>query len=166
MNENDKAKMPQLKPRTVSDSRVEQVHIILPMDVNASFGLFGGKLMEWIDIVAAVVARRHCGCQVTTAAVDHLEFLAPARLNDIVVMKGRITHAGRTSMEICVETFVEEAENWGVSRLVNRAYVIMVALDGERKPTPVPTLLPETEEEKADNEAAKSRMQERKKKKV
>jgi len=161
MSENQNQRTPPRSQRTVSDSRTEQVHIVLPMDVNANFGLFGGKLMEWIDIVAAVVARRHCGHQVTTAAVDQLEFLAPARLNDIVVLRGRMTYAGNTSMEVCVETYVEEAENWGTSRLVNRAYLTMVALDYQCKPTVVPLLVGTTEEEAAELDAAKMRVGER-----
>lgn len=147
--------------KTVAHSRVEQVHIILPMDVNANFQLFGGLLMQWIDIVAAVVARRHSGHQVITAAVDHLEFLAPARLNDVVVLLGHITYAGRTSMEICVETFVEQPEKAGQRQLVNRAYVTMVALDQDRLPTVVPTLLPKTDLEKAEYEAGKKRRAQR-----
>ncbi len=154
-------KPPERGSRTVAQSRAEQVHIVLPMDVNANFSLFGGQLMQWIDIVAAVVARRHSGCQVTTAAVDHLEFLAPARLNDIVVLRGRMTYAGRTSMEVCVETFVEEAEDWGTSRLVNRAYLTMVALDHDRNPTEVPVLVAETETEKTDYAAGKKRREQR-----
>ncbi len=147
--------------RTVAHSRAEQVHIILPGDVNASFQLFGGLLMQWIDIVAAVVARKHCSCQVITAAVDHLEFLAPARLNDVVVLLGRMTYAGRTSMEVCVETFVEQMENGGKRQRVNQAFVTMVALDHDRRPTVVPRLLPETQQEIDDYEAGKKRRAER-----
>ena len=148
--------------RTVDHSRVEQVHIILPMDVNATFQLFGGLLMQWIDVVAAVVARRHSGCMVITAAVDHLEFLSPRHKNDQKIPLGRMTYAGRTSMEVCVETFVEQMGKVEARKLVNRAFVTMVALDKDRKPTAVPRLLPQTEEEKADYEAAKKRRAERK----
>lgn len=155
-------KKAQRSRRTVSQSQVEQVHIVLPPDVNADFSLFGGQLMQWIDVVAAVVARRHSGFQVTTAAVDHLEFLAPARLNDIVILRGRMTYAGSTSMEVCVETFVEDVKNRETVHLVNSAYLTMVALDQDRKPTIVPLLVPETEREKADFEAAKKRREQRK----
>lgn len=148
--------------RTVADSRVEQVHIILPGDVNAAFQLFGGLLMQWIDVVAAVVARRHSGSRVITAAVDHLEFLAPAQLNDVVVLLGRMTYAGRTSMEVCVETFVEQIDFGGARKLVNRAFVTMVALDQDRNPTVVPKLLPQSDQEKADYEAGKKRRIQRK----
>ena len=151
-----------MREKTVSESRTEQVHIILPMDVNATFDLFGGKLMEWIDIVAAVVARRHSGHLVTTAAVDHLAFLASAALNDIIVMRGRVTYVGRTSMEICVETFVEEPKNDGLTRKVNEAYLTMVALGADGKPTEVPRLALQTDAERADYEAGSRRMADRK----
>ncbi|MCL1854515.1 MAG: acyl-CoA thioesterase [Clostridia bacterium] len=149
--------------RTVSYSRAEQVQIILPMNVNASFQLFGGLLMQWIDVVAAVVARKHSGCQVTTAAVDHLEFLASANLNDVVLLQGRMIHTGRSSMEVCVETFVEQMENGGERKLVNRAFVTLVALDQDRRPTAVPALLPETAAEKADYEMGRQKWLKRKK---
>lgn len=163
MKEPMEAQETERQVRTVDHSCVEQVHIILPMDVNASFQLFGGLLMQWIDVVAAVVARRHSGCRVITAAVDHLAFLAPAHLNDVVVLLGRMTYAGRTSMEVCVETFVEQMDQGGTRKLVNRAFVTMVALDKDGKPTFVPKLLPQTDEEKAEYEAAKRRREERKK---
>lgn len=148
--------------KTVAQSRTEQVHIILPRHVNAQFRLFGGQLMEWIDVVAGVAARRHCGREVTTAAVDSLEFKAPAMLNDIVVVRGRLVYAGNTSMEVCVDTYVENAGGDGSAKLVNHAYLIMVALDRDRKPTAVPRLRPETDDERADYEAARLRREERK----
>ena len=144
--------------RTVAFSRAEQVHIVMPTECNQSFRLFGGKLMEWVDVVAAVVARRHCGGEVTTASVDRLDFLAPAKLNDIVVLKGRLVYVGRTSMLVCVDTFVEDADCPAPEHThVNRAYLTMVALGRDRLPAPVPRLLLETDEEKADFAAAQAR---------
>ena len=123
--------------------------------------LFGGRLMQWIDVVAGVVARRHSGCEVTTASVDQLEFQAPAFVNDTIAMEGRITHVGRTSMEVRVDTFVESLG--GERRQVNRAYLVMVALDPKtHKPTPVPSLLLETEEDFAEWEAGNLRAKARK----
>ena len=142
----------------VDYSRAEQVHIIMPGDCNQSFRLFGGKLMEWVDVIAAVVARRHCACEVTTAAIDRLDFLAPAKLNDIVVLQGRMVFAGRTSMLICVDTYVEDSECDTVTRKqVNRAYVTMVALDRDKKPTVVPTLELLTDTDRAEYETGKAR---------
>ena len=148
--------------KRVSDSRTEQVHIVMPGDVNSSFRLFGGLLMQWIDVVAAVVARRHADREVLTAAVDHLSFLKPASLNDIVTLCGRVTYVGNTSMEICVETFVERPERNKERALVNRAYLTMVALDENGQPTRVPRLVLETEQEKADFAAGERRKQNRK----
>lgn len=143
-------------------SRSEQVHIVMPADVNANFNLFGGILMQWIDVVAGVVGRRHAGRDVLTAAVDNLQFLAPAYLNDIVELKGRVTYVGNTSMEVCVETFVERTNDPNHKILVNRAYLTMVALSKSGKPTQVPLLTLETDDEKADFEAGKRRRELRK----
>ncbi len=116
--------------------------------------------MEWIDIVASVVARRHSGRNVTTAVVDTLTFRAPAHLNDTVILCGRITYVGRTSMEVCVETYVEHLDS---SRtLINTAYVIIIAIDENEKPVEVPRLKLETEEEKAEWALAEKRAEIRK----
>lgn len=141
--------------KRVQDSRAEQVHILMPGDSNGSYRLFGGILMQWIDVVAGVVARRHSGSNVTTASVDNLQFLAPAHINDTVVLFGKITYVGRTSMEVCVDTFVEELN--GSRKLVNRAYMVMVAVDEDEKPREVPGLILETDEERAEWEAAVER---------
>ncbi|NLI21724.1 MAG: acyl-CoA thioesterase [Clostridiales bacterium] len=149
---------PEDRIRTVACSRTEQVHVIMPGDCNQSFRLFGGRLMEWVDVVAAVVARRHSGCEVTTASIDRLDFLAPAKLNDLVVLQGRLVYVGHSSMLICVDTFVEDPECESAQRtLVNRAFVTMIALGRDKRPTGVPALLPETEAEKADYELGRAR---------
>lgn len=137
-----------LASKTVEESRTTHVEILMPGDLNGYSRLFGGKLMEWIDVVAAVVARRHAGCEVTTASVDNLEFQAPAFANDTVVLEGRITCVGTTSMEVRVDTFVEALG--GKRHQVNRAYLVMVALNKDQKPVPVPQLILETEEDKAE----------------
>lgn len=148
----------ELTAHTVDYSRAEQVHIIIPRDCNQSFRLFGGQLMEWVDIVAAVVARRHSAAEVTTAAIDRLDFLAPAKLNDIVVLQGRMVYVGHTSMLVCVETFVEDSECTTITRkLVNRAFVTLVALDREKKPLTVPPLILLTDAERADFASGKIR---------
>lgn len=140
-----------MEPKRVSDSLTEQVQILMPSHINGSDRLFGGQLVEWIDVVAAVVARRHSGCNVTTAAIDNLQFKAGAFINNTLVLIGRITHVGRTSMEIRVDTYVEDLA--GVRKVVNRAYLVLVALDEEGNPTEVPQLILETEAEHAEWEA-------------
>lgn len=146
--------------KSVKDSYAEQVQILTQKDMNGYNRLFGGRLMEWIDIVASVVARRHSGRNVTTAVVDTLTFRAPAHLNDTVILCGRITYVGRTSMEVCVETYVEHLDS---SRtLINTAYVIIIAIDENEKPVEVPRLKLETEEEKAEWTLAEKRSEIRK----
>lgn len=143
--------------KTVAVSRAEQVHIIMPADVNGSHTLFGGILMQWIDVVAGVVSRRHAETETRTAAVDHLEFLAPAFINDTVTLIGRVTWVGNTSMEVCVDTFVEHINDPSKRMRINRAYLTMVAVNKDGKPTQVPELIPETLEEKTDYTAGQKR---------
>lgn len=146
--------------KRVCDSRTEQVHILFQGNLNGYKRLFGGKLMEWIDILAAVVARRHSNRNVTTASVDSLEFTAAARANDTLVLDGYITYVGRTSMEVCVKTYVELLN--GDRKLINKAYVIMVALDENENPVPVPGLIIESPEEQEEWDAASKRNELRK----
>ncbi len=144
-----------MEPKHVTDSLTEQVQIIMPSHSNGVDRLFGGQLVEWIDVVASVVARRHSGCNVTTAAIDNLQFKAGAYINNTLVLIGRITFVGKTSMEIRVDTYVEDL--YGFRKVVNRAYLVMVALDDSGQPTEVPKLLLETESERAEWEAGKKR---------
>ncbi len=144
-----------MEPKHVTDSLTEQVQIIMPSHSNGANRLFGGQLVEWIDIVASVVARRHCGCNVTTAAIDNLQFKEGAAINNTLVLIGRITYVGKTSMEIRVDTYVEDL--FGIRKVVNRAYLVMVALDEHGLPTEVPKLLIETESERAEWDAGEKR---------
>ena len=132
-------------------SRTVQTQIVLNEHINGAGRLFGGRLMEWIDIVAGVAARRHSGRNVTTASVDTLSFKAPAYLNDTVSIEGVVTCTGRTSMEVRVDTYVEALD--GQRSMINRAYLVLVALDAQGHPTPVPPLLAETDEDRAEQEA-------------
>ena len=134
--------------KTVNDSRVETVHIVRPNHLNGANRLFGGILMQWIDEVAGIVAKRHSMCNVTTASVDNLTFLHGAYQNDMVVIKGRLTWVGSTSMEVCVHTYVETLD--GGRDRINNAHFMMVALDENDKPVPVPKLVLQTEEERVD----------------
>lgn len=149
--------------RTVGESRVETVHIVRPNHLNAAGRLFGGILMQWIDEVAGIVAMRHTRCNCTTASVDNLRFIRGAYQQDLLVIIGKVTYVGTTSMEVRVDTYIEDTEE--MRRPINRAYFTMVALDENDKPCPVPKLLLESEEEKAEWEAAKKRRDMRKKRK-
>lgn len=123
------------------------VQIVMPQHCNgyAKPRLFGGQIMAWIDVVGAVAARRYTGRAVTTVCIDNLTFLKPAYLNDTVVQEAMVTWTGRTSLEVRVDSMVERLD--GSRELINRAYVVFVALDDEDKPTTVPPFVPETEEE-------------------
>ena len=118
--------------KRVADSRTEQIQILMPEHINGAGRLFGGKLVEWIDVVAGVVARRHSGHNVITAAIDNLQFKAGAYVNNTLVLIGRITHVGHTSMEVRVDTYVEQLD--GMRTVVNRAYLVLVALDEKEQP--------------------------------
>ncbi len=148
-----------MNKKTPKESYTEQVQIVSSADLNGYSRLFGGRLMEWADITAAVCARRHSGKNVTTARVDTLEFHAPAHANDTVLITASVTYTGKSSMEVLVESFVEKSG--GRKAPVIRAYFIMVALDDAENPTAVPELLPETEKELALWEAGKRRYEAR-----
>lgn len=150
--------------KSVSESRTEQVQILMPEHINGFNRLFGGKLMEWIDVVAAVVARRHSGRNVTTASIDNLQFKAAAYINSTIFLTGQVTYVGTTSMEVRVTTFVENLD--GKRHLINRAYLVLVALDDNDHPIEVPGLKLETDEEKLEWEAGEKRRELRKQRRL
>ena len=135
----------EIESRKVSDSIVETVHMVRPQHLNASDRLFGGALMQWIDEVAGMVAKRHTRRNVITASVDSLSFL----------IIGKVTYVGNTSMEVKVDTYVEALS--GERTPINHAYFTMVALDKNDKPVRVPRLDLETEEEKEEWEKGEKR---------
>lgn len=146
--------------KKVEDSLTEQQYLISPTHINPYGRLFGGHLLKWIDELAGIVAIRHSGTIVTTAAIDNLQFRAPAYKGDIVVLRGMVTYVGRTSMEVRVDSYREALD--GTRKLINRAFINMVAIDGEGKPTAVPELLIETQAQQTEYEAAKRRSELRK----
>ena len=135
----------QIEGKTVEESRVETVHLVRPNHLNGANRLFGGILMQWIDEVAGVVAKRHSMCNVTTASVDNLTFLHGAYNGDMVVIKGKLTWVGTSSMEVCVDTYVENLS--GERHRINNAHFMMVALDENDRPVHVPRLILQTEDE-------------------
>lgn len=153
-----------IEMKRVSESKTEHVQIVLFEQLNGYNRLFGGKLVEWIDVVAAVVARRHSNKNVTTASMDNLQFKQPAYINDTVVLHGCMTYTGKTSMEVRVDTFVEKLG--GEKTLINRAYVVLVALDENEKPVQVPKLILETDEEKEEWQAGLRRHELRKQRRI
>ena len=141
--------------RKVSESVSETVHMVRPNHLNAAGRLFGGILMQWMDELAGLVAKRHTRKNVITASVDNLSFLRGAYQKDVVVITGKVTYVGNTSMEVKVDSCVEDLDR--NRTLINRAYFTMVALDENDHPTRVPRLELETEEEREEWEKAKKR---------
>lgn len=132
--------------KRVEESKTETAHLIRPGHLNGADRLFGGTLMQWIDEVAAVVAKKHSGTNVTTASVDNLTFLKGAYNNDLVIIKGKVTWVGTSSMEVCVDTYVEKLGGERVR--INNAHFMMIAIDKNDKPIEVPRLILETDDEK------------------
>ena len=133
------------------------VQIVMPQHCNGykKPRLFGGQIMAWIDVVGAVAARRYTQQAVTTVCIDNLTFLKAAYLNDTVVQEAVVTWTGRTSLEVRVDSLVERLD--GSRELINRAYVVFVALDEEDRPAAVPPFVPVTTEEKQEYAAAEER---------
>ena len=131
--------------KKVSDSQTEQQYLIRPAHINPYGRLFGAQLLKWIDEVAGIVAKRHSMCNVTTASVDNLTFLNGAYNGEMVVIKGKMTWVGSSSMEVCVDTYVEN--HLGERRRINNAHFMMVALDENDNPVKVPRLTLQTEDE-------------------
>lgn len=138
--------MEERKMKRASDSFTTQVQVLTQGNLNGYHRLFGGQLMSWMDIVAAVTARRHSEMNVTTACVRDLEFKKPAHANDTLMLTGEVVYVGRTSMEIRVRVYVEELT--GSRELINEARFIMVALDENERSARVPGLLLETDEQR------------------
>ena len=157
MNQNDNYKK-------VSDSIVETVRIVRPNHLNGANRLFGGILMQWIDEVAGIVAKRHAMTNVITASVDNLTFVRGAFQNEMVVIIGKLTWVGTSSMEVLVETYVENIKR--ERSLINKAYLVMVSIDENDKPVKVPRLTLETEEQKVEWENAEIRRMIRKERKT
>ena len=142
------------RPRPVADSKSEMTEIVLPNDSNPLNALVGGRLMHWIDMAAAMAAHRHSRNYVVTASVDHLDFLVPVRVGDIVILRSSVNRVFNTSMEVGVKVWVENYHT-ETNRHVSSAYLTFVAVDstGGRR-LPVAPVVPETDEEKRRYEDA------------
>jgi len=136
------------------------VQLVLPNDANTLGNVLGGMVLHWIDLAAAIVAHRHCRTQCVTASIDQVSFEAPIRIGQLAVLTGRLTYAGRTSMEIRVDV---QSEDLRTARRIqtSTAYLTFVAIDAKGAPVPVPPLLLENDEERREARAAKARRAER-----
>ncbi len=150
-----------MNAKTPSESAVDHnVYKVFPNDLNSKYTVFGGLVMSLCDRTALIVAERHSGQSCVTAALDSLEFSAPARIGDTLVIKAAVNRAWRSSMEIGVRVTAENSMTQQ-SRHVVSAYLTFVALDDEGRPTSVPPLLAETPEEKRRFEKAQDRRSQR-----
>jgi acyl-CoA hydrolase len=136
-----------LPGRAVSASRTEMIEMVLPQDSNLLGNILGGRVMHLIDIAGAVTALRHCHRQVVTASVDHLDFLNPIRLGELIVLEAQVNRAFHTSVEVGVEVF---SENYGKGQRkhTTTAFLTFVALDEIGNPCPVPPVILKTQEER------------------
>ncbi|HEY0711122.1 MAG TPA: acyl-CoA thioesterase [Polyangia bacterium] len=150
------------KPRAFTPlaSRVETAQVVLPGLTNTHGTIFGGILMQWIDIAAAIAAARHAQGPVVTAAMDRLHFLEPVRQGAIVIVQAQVNFVSRTSLEVGVRVLVEDVTTQERMQ-ATRAYLTFVAVDGAGRPRPVPPLVPETEDDHRRLVAAARRREER-----
>jgi acyl-CoA hydrolase len=136
-----------LAPRPVRDSQSEMAEIVLPNDANPLAALLGGRLMHWIDLAGAMAAHRHSRNYVVTASVDHIDFLVPVRVGDLVILKSSVNRVFQTSMEVGVKVFVEDYIA-DTAKHVASAHLTFVAVDGAGRRLKVAPVIPETEEQR------------------
>ncbi len=146
--------------KAVSESRTVMTQVVFPNDVNNNGTLYGGRLLDWIDTIAGIVAKRHCRSIVVTASIDSLNFLSPIYQRDIVALEAWINYVGHTSMEIEVRVTSEDPFT-GEVRKTCRAFLTYVAVDKNNRPVEVPRLKLESDEERNRYEMAKERRSER-----
>src|ERR1700739_4730697 len=135
-----------LMPRPVRDSQSELTQLCPPNDPNPLPAFPGGRLMHWIDLAGAMAAHRHSRSHVVTASVDHIDFLVPVRVGDLVVLRSSVNRVFQTSMEAGVKVFVENYIA-DTAQHVASAYLTFVAIDGAGKHLKVAPVIPETEEQ-------------------
>lgn len=148
------------KSKLVSSSQVVMTQLVLPSHTNALDTVFGGTVMSWIDISAAIAAQRHAGKNVVTASIDRLNFIAPIKKGWVVNLKASVNYASRTSMEVGVRV---DAENPNTSEMFHTAsaYLTFVAIGSDGKPSPIPEIITENDTEKRRYDAAIRRRQAR-----
>jgi acyl-CoA hydrolase len=146
----------ELPGRPVSASLTEMTELVLPQDSNLLGNILGGRVMHLIDVAGAIAAHRHCHRQVVTASVDHLDFLNPVRVGDLIILEAHVNRAFHTSMEVGVEVYSEDSAA-GLRKHTTSALLTYIALDEAGKPVAVPPLIVETSEERKRFEEAGER---------
>ena len=145
-------------PRLVADSQSEMTEIILPNDANTLGNLLGGRLMHFIDLTGAMAAFRHSRTHVITAAMDHIDFIQPVRVGDLLILKSRVNRAFNTSMEVGVKVWVEHPQTGSLLHVAT-AYLVFVAIDKAGGRVKVPELKPVTADDQRRYEGALRRRQ-------
>ncbi len=146
------------QPRPTTASYAETTNFVLPNDTNTLGNLFGGRLLQWLDINSAVSAHRHCKRVVVTIAVNNVSFDRPIKLGDLVTIKSHVSRAFGTSMEVWSDVWVED-QLTGDKIKCNSAIYTFVAVDNAGPPVKVPGVIPETEEEQKRYDGALRRRQ-------
>ncbi|HVP49936.1 MAG TPA: acyl-CoA thioesterase [Candidatus Bathyarchaeia archaeon] len=142
-----------LRARTVSESKSEMIELVLPNDTNPLGALLGGRLMHWIDLAGALAAHRHSHSYVVTASMDHIDFLVPVHVGDMVLLQSSVNRVFHTSMEVGVKVLVENYIS-NTRQKVARAYLTFVAVDRHGRRLLVNPVVPETEDDKRRYEGA------------
>ncbi len=135
-----------LMPRPVRDSQSEMTELVLPNDANPLGALLGGRLMHWIDLAGAMAVHRHTRSYAVTASVDHIDFLVPVQVGDLVILRSSVNRVFQTSVEVGVKVFVENYIA-DTSQHVASAYLTFVAIDAKGNHLKVSAVIPETEEQ-------------------
>ncbi|QAS53366.1 acyl-CoA thioesterase [Halobacillus litoralis] len=148
-------------PLPVSYSKMKQTRLVLPPDTNHLDTIFGGKVLAYIDEIAALTAMKHSSCVVVTASIDSVDFMSSAKVGDALTLEASVTWTGRTSMEVFVQVSADDLLA-GQKVMTTESFLTMVAVDQNGKPTEVPRLIPETEEEIRLYETAPARKEHRK----
>ena len=145
-----------LASKAVRESISEYSELALPNDANGLGNVLGGKVMHLVDLAAALAALRHARRPVVTASVDHMNFLHPVKIGQLMLLRSSVNRVFRSSMEIGVKVWVEDLQT-GAVRHTSSAYLTFVALDATGQTIPIPPVIPETEEEKRRYEEAARR---------
>lgn len=146
---------------TPEASRCVMTQIVMPSHANGEAGvMFGGIMMQWIDVCAGVAAMRHAGGTVLTASIDRLDFLSPVRVGEVVVLSAQVNYAHKTSMEVGCRVETEDMAS-RKRRYTTKAYLTFVAIDGSERPRAVPALTCATEDDLRRFVQAKARRADR-----
>lgn len=154
--------MNKITSKTPQESAVEMNMLVMPNDANPNGTIFGGVVMSWVDMCAAMVAQRHSGKNAVTVHIDDISFLAPIKIGDHIKVMGQVNYTGKSSMVIGVKVMSHNPKT-GEERHTTTAYLTFVALDDIGRPTSVIPVAPSTEDDKRRYNEAKERSAKNKK---